>query len=153
VQAWSVRSSPRVLAGLLLRALLAGAALALSGASSTAELVWAGAIVAALLPLSWSVVRALRGGRVGVDVIALLAMAGALVLGQELAGVVIALMLAGGNALEDAARRRAQRAHRAARARAADRAPAVRRTARGGSGRCAPPRRHHGCAGRRGRAG
>jgi P-type E1-E2 ATPase len=44
-----------------------------------------------------------------VDVIALLAMAGALVLGQELAGVVIALMLAGGNALEEAAGRRARR--------------------------------------------
>jgi heavy metal translocating P-type ATPase len=103
-----VRLSPRVLAGLLLGALLAGSALALSGASSAAELVWAGAIVAALVPLSWSVVRALGGGRIGVDVIALLAMVGALVLGQELAGVVIALMLAGGNTLEEAARRRAR---------------------------------------------
>ena len=103
-----MRSSPRVLAGLLLGALLAGAALALSGAPRAAQFVWAGAILAALLPLSWSVVQVLRRGRVGVDVIALLAMAGALVLGQELAGVVIALMLAGGNALEDAARRRAR---------------------------------------------
>jgi hypothetical protein len=42
-------------------------------------------------------------------VIALLAMAGALVLGEELAGAVIALMLAGGNALEDPAVKRARR--------------------------------------------
>jgi heavy metal translocating P-type ATPase len=104
----NVLSSPRVLAGLQLGALLAGAAFALSGALHAAELVWAVAIVAALLPLSWSVTRRLARGDVGVDVIALLAMVGALILGQELAGVVIALMLAGGNALEDAARRRAR---------------------------------------------
>jgi heavy metal translocating P-type ATPase len=104
-----VLSSPRLLAGLLLGALLAGTALALSGASGAAQAVWGGAVVVALVPLSWSVARSLRRGDAGVDVIALLAMAGALVLGQELAGAVIALMLAGGNALEDAAGRRARR--------------------------------------------
>ena len=56
-----------------------------------------------------SIARGLRRGRAGVDVIALLAMGGALALGEELAGAVIALMLAGGNALEDAAGRRARR--------------------------------------------
>ena len=48
--------------------------------------------------------RTLLRGDVGVDAIALVAMAGALALGEYLAGAVVALMLAGGNALEDARR-------------------------------------------------
>ena len=43
------------------------------------------------------------------DAIALVAMVGALAIGQYLAGAVIALMLSGGNALEGAANRRARR--------------------------------------------
>lgn len=45
----------------------------------------------------------------GVDLIALLAMGGSLLLGQELAGAVIAVMLSGGNGLEDFAGMRAKR--------------------------------------------
>ena len=45
----------------------------------------------------------------GVDIIAGLAMGGALVLGETLAGVVIALMFTGGNVLEEFAQRRANR--------------------------------------------
>ena len=45
----------------------------------------------------------------GVDAIALIAMAGALAVGEYLAGAVIALMLSGGNALEATASRRARR--------------------------------------------
>ena len=62
-----------------------------------------------LIPLTWSVLRTLMHGDVGVDAIALVAMVGALVLGEYLAGAVIALMLSGGNALEAAAGRRARR--------------------------------------------
>ena len=47
-------------------------------------------------PLTLSVVRDLRRGKLGVDVIALLAMAGALLLGETPAGAIIALMLSGG---------------------------------------------------------
>ena len=43
------------------------------------------------------------------DAIALISMAGALALGEYLAGAVVALMLAGGNALEESANRRARR--------------------------------------------
>ncbi len=45
----------------------------------------------------------------GVDTIALVAMVGALALGQELAGAVIGLMFSGGAALEAAASHRARR--------------------------------------------
>ena len=63
----------------------------------------------ALIPLVISTVRSLLQRRVGVDVIALLAMAGALMLREYLAGAVIAVMFAGGRALEDFAQARAQR--------------------------------------------
>ena len=73
------------------------------------DLIWAAAIVLTLIPLTWSVLRTLMHGDVGVDAIALVAMVGALALGEYLAGAVIALMLSGGNALEAAAGRRARR--------------------------------------------
>ena len=77
-----------------------GAVLALASLQEAADAVWAATVATMLVPLSWSVARALLAGRLGVDLIALLAMVGALALGEYLAGAVIALMLAGGNALE-----------------------------------------------------
>jgi cation transport ATPase len=59
-----------------------------------------------LLVLLVDVARKLARGRVGVDAVALLAMAGALAPGEYLAGAVIALMLSGGIALEASATRR-----------------------------------------------
>ncbi|MEO8091122.1 MAG: heavy metal translocating P-type ATPase [bacterium] len=102
-------TDPRVLVGLILLALAAGGALHLFGDGNAGDVVWAMAIAVTLLPLTWSVGRSLARGDVGVDAIALVAMAGALALGEYLAGVVIALMLSGGNALEAAAGRRARR--------------------------------------------
>jgi heavy metal translocating P-type ATPase len=99
----------RLLAAGALAAVVAGGLLALLGDAATAQDVWAGGVLVMLVPLSWSVASSLLRGDVGVDVIALLAMAGSLVLGQELAGAVIALMLAGGNELEATAGRRARR--------------------------------------------
>ena len=62
-----------------------------------------------LVPLTWSVARTLWRRDVGVDAIALVAMASARSrLGEYLAGAVVALMLAGGNALEEYAGRRAR---------------------------------------------
>ena len=71
--------------------------------------VWAGAALVVLGPLVWSVVRSLAHGDVGVDAIALLAIAVALVLGEYLTAVIVSLMLAGGNALEASANVRARR--------------------------------------------
>jgi cation transport ATPase len=100
---------PRLLAAGILGTLAAGGALIAAGASAAADAVWAAGTALALVPLTLSVARTLSCGRAGVDVIALLAMGGALALGEYLAGAVVALMLAGGNALEDAASRRARR--------------------------------------------
>jgi heavy metal translocating P-type ATPase len=101
--------TPEALPGLLLAVIVAGGILAMAGDDAAADVVWTAAVSVALVALSVSTARGLWRGKVGVDVIALLAMAGALALGEVLAGAVIALMLAGGNALEDAAGRRARR--------------------------------------------
>jgi heavy metal translocating P-type ATPase len=96
------------LAAIALAAILAGAALHLAGEPAAGDAVWAGLTAVMLVPLTWSVVRDLARGRFGVDVIALISMAGALALGEQLAGAIVALMLAGGNALEAIASRRAR---------------------------------------------
>ncbi|SCL47460.1 ATPase, P-type (transporting), HAD superfamily, subfamily IC/heavy metal translocating P-type ATPase [Micromonospora peucetia] len=107
---------------------LAGAALRLTGRRDAADLVWASATVAALVPAAWSVLRQLWRRQFGVDVIAVLALVGALVVREYLAGAVIAVMLATGRALEAYAQGRATRdlrellarAPRSARRRGAD---------------------------------
>jgi heavy metal translocating P-type ATPase len=95
--------------GVALGGITAGGLLALLVGTAAADAVWAATVAFMLAPLTWSVARSLLRGDVGVDVIALLAMAGALALGEYLAGAVIALMLAGGNALEAFASGRARR--------------------------------------------
>jgi P-type E1-E2 ATPase len=90
-------------------AIAVGGAVHLIGAPRVGDAIWAAALAVVLIPLTISVARSLRAGDVGVDAIALLAMAGALALGELLAGAVVALMLSGGNALEAAAAHRAKR--------------------------------------------
>jgi len=71
--------------------------------------IWIVATIPVVIVLALSIVRDLWEGRVGVDAIALVSMSAALALGQPLAGVVVAIMYAGGNVLEDFARGRAER--------------------------------------------
>jgi heavy metal translocating P-type ATPase len=86
-----------------------GAASWAAGNPGLASLCWAATTLALLVPLGWSVVRSVAHRDFGVDAIALLSMAGALAVGQYLAGAIIAVMLAGGNALESRAQSRASR--------------------------------------------
>ena len=88
---------------------LAGVGLHVTGFEIAADSAWAATTAMLLIPLTISVVRSLLRRDVGVDAIALVSMAGALALGEYLAGAVVALMLAGGNGLEDSANRRARR--------------------------------------------
>jgi heavy metal translocating P-type ATPase len=90
-------------------ALAVGVGLRLDGRAEAASVVWAAGMLPALLLLAVQVVRNLLRGETGVDLIAGLAMVGALLLGEHLAGVVVALMLTGGNVLEEHAERRAGR--------------------------------------------
>jgi heavy metal translocating P-type ATPase len=99
----------RLLPLLTLALIASGGVLHLAGAPTAGDVVWAATVAVMLVPLTVSIVRTLAAGRVGVDAIALIAMAGALAVGEYLAGAVIALMLSGGNALEATASRRARR--------------------------------------------
>jgi heavy metal translocating P-type ATPase len=93
----------------VLAAAIAGLLLWITGLRTPADVAWAIAVMLALVPLGISVTRDLLHGETGVDVIALLAMAGSLTLGQYLAGAVVGLMLSGGQALERYASSRARR--------------------------------------------
>jgi heavy metal translocating P-type ATPase len=104
-----VAVTQRLLALAALSAVAAGGLLHLVGQPSVGDSLWAASVAVMLIPLTWSVLRTLLRGDVGVDAVALVSMAGALALGQYAAGAVIALMLAGGNALEEVAGRRARR--------------------------------------------
>jgi heavy metal translocating P-type ATPase len=99
----------RLLPLVTLSLIVIGGVLHLAGAPTVGDAVWAATVAVMLVPLTVSIGRTLASGRVGVDAIALIAMAGALAVGQYLAGAVIALMLSGGNALEAMASRRARR--------------------------------------------
>jgi heavy metal translocating P-type ATPase len=104
-------------------ALVAGGAAWLAGSTEIADAFWVTGTVVALGPgLGW-VLAGLRGGRVGVDVIAVLSLIGTIVVGEYVAGALIGVMLATGRALDAAASGRAARDLRAL----LDRAP---RTAR-----------------------
>jgi len=94
---------------LALAGVVAGGVLWLAGARTAADLAWAATVVLTLAPLTVSVARDLLHRRTGVDLIALLAMSGSLLLGQFLAGAVVGLMLSGGQALERFAEGRARR--------------------------------------------
>jgi heavy metal translocating P-type ATPase len=101
-------SATQIAAGCL-AGIVTGGSLRLLGRVEAADVAWAAVDAFLLVPLTWSVVRTLLRRDLGVDAIALISMAGALALGQYLAGAVIALMLAGGNALEERAGGRARR--------------------------------------------
>jgi len=89
--------------------LAAGGVCRVLGLVGVADALWVVATAFALVPAMWWVAGALRQGRLGVDAIAVLALAGALVVGEYLAGALIAVMLATGRSLESYASRRARR--------------------------------------------
>jgi heavy metal translocating P-type ATPase len=74
-----------------------------------AATIWTAGTAVVLLVQVVDIVRHLRRSQFGLDVIAALAMAGALALGQSLAGIIVGVMFSGGEALESYARRRARR--------------------------------------------
>ncbi|MCA1456064.1 heavy metal translocating P-type ATPase [Bradyrhizobium sp. BRP22] len=105
-------SFERILRWTLVAIAIAGLATGISarvtGRPDLADLAWTLGTAPVIGGLAVSIIRDLLAGRVGVDAIALLSMSAALVLGQPLAGAVVALMYAGGNVLEDIAIARAE---------------------------------------------
>jgi heavy metal translocating P-type ATPase len=89
--------------------LVVGFAAQFSGWGHWASPIWAAATIPVLLALVAEIVISLRRGDVGLDIVAALSMLAALVFAEYLAAVVVALMYAGGQYLEDFAERRASR--------------------------------------------
>jgi heavy metal translocating P-type ATPase len=118
----------RLLVAITMCALGVGGVAWFWGAAATADAFWTAGTVTALLPALWWLVKALRQRRFSVDVIAVLSLVGTLAVGEYLAGALIGVMLATGQALEYAAERRAtkdlrsllERAPKEARRRTAD---------------------------------
>jgi heavy metal translocating P-type ATPase len=99
----------RALIIIALLGLAAGLAAYARGESTLAHWIWGGATLPIVVALAVSIARDLFRGRMGVDAIAFLSMIAALALGQTLAGIVVAIMYAGGTVLEDFAVARAER--------------------------------------------
>ncbi len=99
----------RALLSLALAGLVLGSVAHFSGRPAIAQWIWAGGTLPVVVSLAASIVRSLFAGRMGVDAVALLSMSAALILGEALAAGVVAVMYAGGNALEDFAVKRAER--------------------------------------------
>jgi heavy metal translocating P-type ATPase len=102
---------------MLLAALLAltaiGALLHLTDRGEWGDRMWIAAIVVGITAATWWVADAARRGQLGADVVSVLALVGALLVGEYLAGAVIAVMLASGRTLEALAGARAHRELRA----------------------------------------
>src|SRR5690349_14415342 len=104
---WAAREV--VLFALAVLSLLVGLAGAGMGARAVASAVWTAVTLLGLVYSTATIGVALRRRQPSVDVIALLALAGALVVGEPLAGAVIAVMLFTGGLLETRASARARR--------------------------------------------
>ena len=89
--------------------LVAGFALRPFAPAEWSGSVWATFTLPVLVTLLLEIVSSLRRGDVGLDIVAALSMSAALIFGEELAAVVVALMYSGGQYLESFAERRARR--------------------------------------------
>ncbi len=98
----------RMLLPFVMGALVVGVVASAVGAAELGELVWSVAIGVVVAYLVVVTTVRLREGRVAVDVVALVALVGSILLDEVLAGVILALMVASGDALEQYAHRRAQ---------------------------------------------
>ena len=114
-------SGPVLFVALAVSGLVAGAVLWAADASDGADVVWALTTVMGIGPAVVWVLVSLRRRRPGVDLIAVLALVGALAVGEFFAGAVITVMLATGRLLEALASARADRELRAL----LDRAPRI----------------------------
>jgi len=96
------------LLSLVIVALLVSFGLFLAGIHKISNIILAVAVIAAVIPLLWDMLSTLRNGRYGIDILAATAMITSVSLGQYWTGIIIALMLTGGEALEDYAENKAK---------------------------------------------
>jgi cation transport ATPase len=99
-RAWLARHVAAMLLAVTVCGLATGGVLRLSGAIGAADAAWLAVGACGAAYALWAMADSLRRRRVGVDVIALLALGGAIAVGELLAAAVISVMLASGRALE-----------------------------------------------------
>ena len=97
----------RLFVGALL-GLIAALGFTFTGQDEAAKWLLIGIIAAELIPLLWGMLQDLRIGKYGIDILAATAVVTSLIMGEYWAGLVIILMLTGGQALEDYAGHRAE---------------------------------------------
>jgi heavy metal translocating P-type ATPase len=82
-------------------AVVAGAVLGRGATGvATREAIWLGALVVTGLPVVWKTARGMLRGEFAADIVATLAIVGAALLGEPLAGLVVVIMQTGGEALD-----------------------------------------------------
>ncbi len=92
---------------------LAGIVLFAAGVGGAADAAWMLTAAIGTVAATWWVVEAAREGRLGVDVVTIMAIVGAVLVGEPFAAAVISVMLASGRTLEAQAAGRARRELRA----------------------------------------
>jgi heavy metal translocating P-type ATPase len=91
----------------------AGLAVRVAGQPMLASRVWLAGLVVTGAPLAWRTLRGVARGQFASDIVATLAIVGAVLLAEPVAGLVVVLMQSGGEALERYAEGRASAAVRA----------------------------------------
>ncbi|MEO8863197.1 MAG: heavy metal translocating P-type ATPase [Candidatus Saccharimonadales bacterium] len=94
--------------GFALISVIVGLALDISGYHAIAHWVLGISAIINVIPLLWGMIGDIRDGTYGVDILAATAIITSVVLHEYWAGMVIVLMLTGGEALEDYAEKRAK---------------------------------------------
>ncbi len=94
--------------GLTILTIIVALVLEIIGYHTAAHVVLGFSALANSVPLIWDMIQDLRSGTYGVDILAATAIITSVILHQYWAGIVIVLMLTGGEALEDYAERRAK---------------------------------------------
>ena len=94
--------------GIVLVAALASLILSLTGNSGWAHILISATALISILPLGWGMIEDLRSGKYGLDLLAITAIVVSVVMKEYWAGMIIVLMLTGGEALEDFAEKRAK---------------------------------------------
>ncbi len=92
-----------------LATLVSGLVLYVADRADAASVIWFAGVIPVLGALLGEILRSLRRGEVGLDIVAALSMAAALAVGETLAAAVVAVMYSGGTFLESFAEGRARR--------------------------------------------